>query len=125
MNNKIKILIIEDDLFLRRLCQKKLEKEGFEVVLAEDGKEGIEQAKKNIPDLILLDIILPNTDGFEVLKILKEETSTKLIPIILLSNLGQKEDIDRGLSLGATDYLIKAHFSPQEIVDKVKETLKK
>jgi DNA-binding response OmpR family regulator len=125
MANKTKILIVEDDLFLRRLCQKKLEKEGFEVILAEDGREGIKQAKKTSPDLILLDIILPNIDGFEVLKILKDEVSTKLIPIILLSNLGQKEDINKGLALGASDYLIKAHFSPQEIVDKIKEVLKK
>ena len=103
---------------------KKLEKEGFEVFLAQDGNEGIEQAKKNIPDLILLDIILPGIDGFDVLKTLKNESSTKAIPIVLLSNLGQKEDIDKGSALGATDYLIKAHFSPQEIVDKVKEILK-
>jgi len=124
MANKIKILIVEDDFFLRKLCQKKLEKEGFEVFLAQDGNEGIEQAKKNIPDLILLDIILPGIDGFDVLKTLKNESSTKAIPIVLLSNLGQKEDIDKGSALGATDYLIKAHFSPQEIVDKVKEILK-
>ena len=124
MANKIKILIVEDDFFLIKLCQKKLEKEGFEVFLAQDGNEGIEQAKKNIPDLILLDIILPGIDGFDVLKTLKNESSTKAIPIVLLSNLGQKEDIDKGSALGATDYLIKAHFSPQEIVDKVKEILK-
>ncbi|MFH1838136.1 MAG: response regulator [Candidatus Kuenenbacteria bacterium] len=124
MDNKIKILIVEDDFFLRRLCQKKLEKEGFEVFLAEDGNEGIQQAKKCLPDLILLDIILPNIDGFEVLKTLKEDSSTASIPIILLSNLGQKEDIDKGLQLGASDYLIKAHFSPQEIIDKIRETLK-
>jgi DNA-binding response OmpR family regulator len=125
MTNKTKILIVEDDLFLRRLCQNKLEKEGFEVILAEDGMRGIEEAKKTSPNLILLDIILPNIDGFEVLKILRDEVSTKLIPIILLSNLGQKEDIDKGLALGANDYLIKAHFSPQEIVDKVREVLEK
>jgi DNA-binding response OmpR family regulator len=125
MTNKTKILIVEDDLFLRRLCQNKLEKEGFEVILAEDGVRGIEEAKKTSPNLILLDIILPNIDGFEVLKILRDEVSTKLIPIILLSNLGQKEDIDKGLALGANDYLIKAHFSPQEIVDKVREVLEK
>ncbi|MEK9130076.1 MAG: response regulator [Patescibacteria group bacterium] len=123
MTNKIKILIVEDDLFLRRLCEKKLNKEGFEVFLAEDGEEGIQQAKKNIPDLILLDIILPKIDGFDVLKTLKEDKSTNPIPVILLSNLGQKEDIDKGLALGAKDYLIKAHFSPQEIVDKINEIL--
>ncbi|MEK7166880.1 MAG: response regulator [Patescibacteria group bacterium] len=123
--NKIKILIVEDDLFLRKICQKKLEKQGFEVFLAEDGKIGIEQAKKNHPDLILLDIILPNVDGFEVLKALKDDPSTNLIPIILLSNLGQKEDLDKGLSLGAEDYLIKAQFSTQEIVNKINETLEK
>ncbi|PKL72384.1 response regulator [Candidatus Kuenenbacteria bacterium HGW-Kuenenbacteria-1] len=123
MTNKIKILIVEDDFFLRKLCQKKLEQKEFEVFLAEDGNKGIEEAKKNQPDLILLDIILPGINGFEVLKTLKKDLATASIPIVLLSNLGQKEDIDKGLALGANDYLIKAHFSPQEIVDKIEEVL--
>jgi len=121
-----KILIIEDDKFLRELIVMKLSKEAtFVVVDAIDGEQGIKKAKEEKPDLILLDLILPGIDGFEVLSQIKSDPSISSIPVIILSNLGQKEDIEKGLALGASGYMIKAHFTPGEIVEKAKSTLKK
>ena len=119
-----KILIIEDDKFLRELIVRKLSQENFDVVEAIDGEDGIKKVKETIPDLLLLDLILPGIDGFEVLSKIKEEPATASIPVIILSNLGQREDIERGLKLGAVDYLVKAHFTPNEIIEKVKASLK-
>ena len=123
MNSK-KILIVEDDKFLRELMSQKLVKEEYDVSQAIDGEEGIKKIKEEKPDLVLLDLILPGIDGFEVLSQMKEDPILALIPVIILSNLGQKEDIERGLKLGAVDYLIKAHFTPGEIIEKVKSVLK-
>ena len=114
-----KILIIEDDKFLRELISRKLQGEGYQISEATDGEEGARIAKGEKPDLILLDLILPGIDGFEVLKRIKESPETRSVPVIILSNLGQKEDIEKGMSLGAVDYLIKAHFTPGEIVEKI------
>jgi len=119
-----KILIIEDDKFLRELIVKKLVKEGYEISEAVDGEEGIKKVKEEKPDLVLLDLILPGIDGFEVLSRTKEDPTLSQIPVIILSNLGQKEDVQRGLGLGAVDYLIKAHFTPGEIIEKMKAILK-
>lgn len=119
------ILIIEDDKFLRELIAKKLSVQGYEIVEAVDGNEGVEKVKEIKPDLILLDLILPGIDGFEVLKKIKEDPVLSLIPVIILSNLGQKEDIEKGLELGAVDYLIKAHFAPVEIIEKIERVLGK
>jgi len=119
-----KILIIEDDKFLRELITKKVVQEGYEVVGAMDGEEGLRMTGEEQPNLILLDLILPTMDGFEVLRRLKEQESTKNIPVIILSNLGQKEDIDKGMQLGAEDYMIKAHFTPGEITEKIKSIVK-
>ncbi|HOK00607.1 MAG TPA: response regulator [Candidatus Pacearchaeota archaeon] len=118
-----KVLIVEDDKFLRELMAQKLIKEDYDVVEAIDGEDGLSKAKETKPDLILLDLILPGIDGFEVLAKLKEDVSVSEIPVVILSNLGQREDIERGLKLGAVDFLIKAHFTPQEIVNKVKEII--
>ncbi len=118
------ILVVEDDKFLRELISKKLKDEGYQLAQAVDGEEGAEKAKKVSPDLILLDLILPGIDGFEVLSRIKKDPTTSDIPVIILSNLGQKEEIEKGIKLGATDYLIKAHFTPGEIVEKIKEVLK-
>jgi len=117
------ILVVEDDQFLRDLIVKKLEEEGMEITQAVDGEEGLRLIRENKPTLVLLDLILPGIDGFEVLKQVKSDPATKDIPIVILSNLGQKDDIDRGMDMGAKDYLIKAHFTPGEIVQKVKEAL--
>ena len=118
-----KILIIEDDKFLRELIVKKLVKEGYEISEAVDGEEGIKKVKEEKPDLVLLDLILPGIDGFEVLAQMKEDRNVTKIPAIILSNLGQKEDIEKGLKLGAVDYLVKAHFTPGEIIEKIKKIL--
>lgn len=117
------ILVIEDDKFLRELIAQKLIKESYNVSEAIDGEEGLKKIKAEKPDLVLLDLILPGIDGFEVLAKVKEDVSLPKIPIIILSNLGQKEDVEKGLKLGAVDYLIKAHFTPGEIVDKIKNAL--
>lgn len=119
------ILIVEDDRFLRELIVQKLIKENYEISEAVDGEEGLKKIKEEKPDLILLDLILPGIDGFEVLSRMKEDPTLSQIPVIILSNLGQKEDVERGLKLGAVDYLIKAHFTPGEIIDKIKVALKK
>lgn len=117
------IVLVEDDTFLANIYKTKFEMEGFKVTVAEDGVAGIEEVKKKKPDLVLLDILLPKMDGFTVLENLKKDPEVKDIPVILLTNLGQKDDVDKGLQMGAADYLIKAHFKPSETVDKVKKVL--
>jgi DNA-binding response OmpR family regulator len=123
-DNKTKILIIEDDPFLLNMYATKFELENFKVLVAEDGERGLKMAGQEIPEIILLDIILPKMNGFEVLKGLKKEKKLSDIPVILLTNLSQKNEIEEGLALGAKDYLIKAHFMPSEVVDKIKAVLK-
>lgn len=118
-----KILAVEDDAFLRELVIQKLLKEGFEAIEAVDGEDGIAKARSEKPDCILLDLILPGMDGFQVLSVLKKDPDLSRIPVVILSNLGQKDDIEKGVKLGASDYLIKAHFTPGEIIAKVKEIL--
>jgi DNA-binding response OmpR family regulator len=117
------VLLVEDDTFLAGIYANKFEKEGFGVLVGSDGEAGLTLAQKEAPDIILLDILLPKLDGFEVLEKLKADPKTKKIPVVLLTNLGQKEDVDKGLKLGAADYLIKAHFMPQETVEKVRKVL--
>lgn len=122
-DNKIKILLIEDDVFLAKMYKIKLDLDGFEVIHSENGEKGLVLASHKKPNIILLDIILPKMDGYQVLSQLKKAEETKNIPVILLTNLGQKEDIDKGLALGANDYLIKAYFTPAEVVNKIKKVL--
>ncbi len=121
-NNDL-ILIVEDDKFLRELLIRKLEDSGYKTEAAISGKEALKKVKEKTPRLILLDLVLPGIDGFEVLQEIKKDENLTNIPVIILSNLGQKEEVEQGLSLGATDYLIKAHFTPEEIVNKVEEIL--
>lgn len=118
---KLLILIVEDDVFLADLYRSKFQLEGFEVNVAYDGEKGLELLKKSSPDVVLLDLILPKVGGFEILEAMKEDKKTKDIPVILLTNLSQKADVDRGLKIGADDYLIKAHFMPSEVVTKIKK----
>ncbi|HCM67457.1 MAG TPA: hypothetical protein DIS62_00410 [Candidatus Kerfeldbacteria bacterium] len=120
----VKVLVIEDDQFLRDLLKTKLEREQFEVSAAIDGPEGLERIEQGMPDLILLDIILPGIDGFEILKRIKSSGKLSRIPIVLLSNLGQEADVEKGKALGASDYLIKSNFTIDEIVDKIRALLK-
>ncbi len=124
-NKKIKVLIIEDDSYISDMYRIKLESENFEVVVAEDGVVGIKQLEKYRPDVILLDVVMPKVDGFSVLKSIKSTDEIKNIPVIMLTNLGQKDNVERGFELGASGYIIKAHFTPSEVVKKVKEILQK
>jgi DNA-binding response OmpR family regulator len=123
MNEKLKVLIIEDDPYLQNMYSTKLELEGFNIVSSFDGEEGAKKAGIEMPNIILLDIMLPTMNGFEVLEKIKKDEKTKNIPVVLLTNLDQKEDIQKGLSLGACDYLIKAHFLPSEVVEKVNKII--
>lgn len=119
--NKIKIVLVEDDQFLSKILAFRLKDEGFDVVLASDGQEAIIVIKKERPDVVLLDLLLPKKSGFEVLEEIKFDDTVKQIPVIILSNLGQRTDIDKGLKLGASDYLVKANFSIEDIILKIKE----
>lgn len=120
---KTKILIIEDDQTLIEMYKTKFIEEGFDVACAEDGLAGLEAAKKNAPHIILLDVIMPELDGFMVLEELKKDAKTKNIPVILLSNLGQESDREKGKKLGAIDYCVKADFTPNELVERVRKYL--
>jgi len=119
----VKILLVEDDSFLASVYATKFELEGFGVLHAPDGEAGLKMAEKQKPDIILLDILMPKMDGFETLHRLKMDQNLVNIPVIMLTNLGQKEDVERCLKEGAVDYLIKAHFVPGEAVKKVKKIL--
>ena len=119
-----KILLIEDDPFLLDMYSTKFKEVGFDIEVAQDGEMGISKAKEIMPDLILLDVVLPKKDGFEVLKALKSDGQTAKIPVVMLTNLGLESDVKRGLELGAQSYIIKAHFTPTEVVAKIKEVLK-
>ncbi len=117
---KKKVLLIEDDKYYRRAYKDGLEEAGFDVLMASDGKEGLEKIQSEKPDLILLDLLMPSKSGFEVLEDAKMDDSLKGVPIIILSNLGQDSDIEKGKALGAIDYLIKADVIMKEVVAKVK-----
>lgn len=119
-----KILFIEDESTLQKTFGDILSKEGYEMISALDGEIGLNLAKVKKPDLILLDLILPRKNGFEVLGELKKDEKTKDIPVIVLTNLEDIKDIDKVLQLGATTYLVKAQYSLEEILEKIKEALK-
>ncbi len=118
-----KVLVVEDDKFLRELIAQKLSREGHDVKEAVDGEDGLVKVKEERPDIILLDLILPGIDGFEVLAKIKEDPAVEDIPVVILSNLGQRDDVERGLKLGAVDFLIKAHFTPGEIIEKIEKVM--
>lgn len=122
---KAKVLLVEDEKMLADMYATKFSMEGYSIVNAYDGKEGLEAAKREKPEIILLDIIMPKLDGFAVLKELRADDITKKIPVVLLTNLGQESDVKKGKDLGADDYFVKANHSPQEIVELVKKKLGK
>jgi len=122
---KTKILLIEDEPALRDIYSTKLRMEGFEVVEAPDGVEGFDLAIQNEPSLILLDVVLPIKDGFEVLKDLKANPKTQGIPVIILSNLGQEYEVKRGMALGAEGFFTKANLTPAAIVEEARKVLAK
>ena len=118
-----KILLIEDDPKLIEMYKLRFKQKGYYLISAEDGKTGITYSYDSAPDLILLDILLPKMNGFDVLRRLKEDKKTMHIPVIMLTNLGHKQDKERAIELGAKDYLIKALFTPDQIIKKVEATL--
>lgn len=118
------ILLVEDDQFLIDIYATKLKKAGFLVEVAEEGNQVMSKIKEKKPDLLVLDIILPHLDGWEVLSKIREDKDSKNLKVIILSNLGQKDEVEKGLKLGATKYLIKAHYTPSEIVEEIKKILK-
>jgi len=121
------ILLVEDDPFLIDIYTTKLKESGFSVEVAEGGEEGLRKLKEKNFDLLVLDIVLPRIDGWKVLEEIQnskfKNQSLKNLKIIVLSNLGQKEEVEKGLKLGATKYLIKAHYTPSEVVEEIKEIL--
>lgn len=123
MENKAKILFVDDDNFLRKVYKSELTEQGYEVILAADGEEGLEKAQITDPDLIILDMIMPQKNGFEVLMELQKNPATQNTPVIILSNLGQEDDIKKGLDLGAVDYLVKDNITLSTIVEKVEQYL--
>lgn len=120
-----KILFIEDESALQRAVTKILSEEGYQVLSALDGEIGLRLAQKELPDLVLLDLILPKKDGFEVLKELKQDQRTQQTPVIILTNLEGGADVERALTLGAKTYLVKTNYRLEEIVEKIKQTLEK
>ena len=114
-----KILIIEDEEIIFTLIQKKLSQLGYNVLVSRDGQEGLKTMRKEKPDLILLDMVMPKVGGLEVLERMTKEKELKNIPVVVISNSGQPVEIDRAQKLGAKDWLVKTEFDPQEVVDKV------
>lgn len=119
-----KIIIIEDEEVLLNLLERRLTQEGYDVDIAKNGQEGLVKIKKNQPDLILLDIVMPIMGGFEVMEALNKDKKLKDIPIIIVSNSGQPVELERAKKLGVKDWLIKTDFDPQEVIDKVKKQFK-
>jgi DNA-binding response OmpR family regulator len=115
-----RILVIEDDRFLRKAAEAALRRHGYTVLTASDGETGLHAARAEHPDLVLLDLIMPGMQGFEVLKLLKEDASTTSIPVIILSNLGQDSDVKAALEAGAVDYLVKANLALDMLVERVR-----
>jgi DNA-binding response OmpR family regulator len=120
---KRKISIIEDDVMISQMYSMKLVAAGFEVITYGNGMEGLEGVKENVPDLLLLDIMLPQTDGFSILRKLKEDPKTDKVPVIILTNLGTEEDQTKGKEFGAVDYIVKASFTPAEVLEKIEKYL--
>lgn len=121
----VKILIVEDDPLLVKLYETAFSRSGYEVETAFNGEEGLKKlsAEAIPPTLILSDIMMPKMNGLQLLEKIKSDSAFKNIPVILLTNLGGGEDVERGLSLGAVTYLVKSQYQPKEIVEKVKEIL--
>jgi DNA-binding response OmpR family regulator len=122
---KTKVLLVDDDDFLLDMYSVKFREAGFDIDIASSGQAALDKIKKHTYAVVLLDIVMPAMDGFEVLTQIRKENLLPDTIIIVLSNLGQKEDIERGMQLGAHDYVIKAHFTPREVVEKVEFQLSK
>ena len=118
-----RILVAEDDRFLRKAAEMALKRQGYTVLTAADGEEALRAARSVLPDLILLDLIMPKLNGFDVLQALKKDAPTAHIPVIILSNLGQDRDVQQAMDAGAAAYLIKTDLSLQALVQRVEEAL--
>lgn len=123
MSRKKNILLVEDDPFLVDIYQKKLEASGFKVLLAPDGQRALEILEEGPVDLVLLDIVLPKMEGWQVISKIKENKKWQNVKVVFLSNLGQKEEVDKGIGLGADRYLIKAQYTPGQVIKEIKELL--
>lgn len=123
--NKKRVLLVEDEPFLSGMYQTKLSLEGFDVVTAADGEDALNKIKEGRYDIVLLDIMMPKLNGFEVLKYIRKDSAPAIakVPVIMLTNLGQKSDIEQGLLLGANDYVVKANLTPAEVVTKINKLL--
>ena len=117
------ILLVEDDPFLIDIYTTKFKEAGFSVKVTSDGEEGLRKLNEEKFDLLVLDIVLPQVDGWEILRKIKSNEKLKKLKIVVLSNLGQKGEVEKGLKLGATKYLIKAHYTPSQVVEEIKEML--
>jgi CheY-like chemotaxis protein len=118
-----RVLLVEDDRFLRKAAEATLRQHGYVVLTAADGEEALRVARDTRPDLVLLDLIMPKMQGFEVLRLMKQNPATKQIPVVVLSNLGQESDVQQALQGGAIAYLIKANLSLQDLVTHVEKFL--
>lgn len=123
--SEVKILVVEDDPFLSSLAVGRLEKEGYKISLVTDGVQALKALEREIPDLMLLDLIMPGMSGFEVLKKIKTDPRYDAIAVIIFSNLGQEHEIEESKKLGADDFLVKVRFTLKEVVDKINALLKK
>lgn len=117
------VLVVEDEDFLVRALKDNLVSEGYSVAIAMDGEAVFDELKKKMPNLILLDLLLPKKNGFDVLKEIRSNPEWKLIPVVILSNLGEDSEIKRGLELGANDYFVKSQHPIEEVMEKVREYL--
>jgi len=122
-NYSRKVLVAEDDRFLRRAAESALRRHGFDVITASDGEEALRLARQELPDIILLDLIMPKLQGFDVLRELKQDPSTSSIRVVILSNLGQEQDSKFATEMGAVDYWVKANIGPSEIGRRVEALL--
>ena len=114
-----KILLVEDEDIMLNLLQRKLTQEGYDVFVARDGEEGLKIMREIMPDIVLLDIIMPKKGGIEVMEEMQKEPKLKTLPVIIISNSGQPVELDKAKELGAKDWLIKTEFDPQEVINKV------
>lgn len=117
------IIFAEDDVYYSKIAETHFLKAGYEITIAVNGKEAIHIAKKKLPDLFLIDLIMPVIDGFETIRLIKSDEKLKGIKVVAISNLGQPEDIQRAINLGATDYIVKQSSTFEEIVEKVNQLL--
>jgi len=119
-----KILLVEDDSLIVKIYSTRLKADGFVIISADNGEDGLTVAEKEFPDLILLDVMMPKVDGFTVLQKLRENPKFKSTPIIVYSNLGQESEMQKAIQMGATEFIVKANISPTELVNKIKSYVK-